>query len=364
MTAGTATRHLGLDLGATNLKWAVVEHADGAWTHRSPTARCRRGCVADPEAVPASVVGPAGRGRGGGDRRRGGPVVSVGIGVPGLYDPAAGTTRFLPNVPGPWAGQPVAGPVAAAVGRAGVPHQRRPRVRPRRAAAGGRARRLLDGRPDPRDGRRRRASRSTGASTRGTTARPASSATRRSTPTGRGAAAATAAASRPTPGPTRSRPRAGPRPPRRRCARARAGDERALGGPRGGRPLPGDRDQQHRRRHLARPDRDRAAAWRPPASSSSSPIRAEIARRVTITSHRRRDRSSRRSSGTLAGAIGAAVHGAEQAAAASVPLMAARTPTWLRSLPPRSSRRCASASPTLQPGDPLPSDATCAASSG
>jgi glucokinase len=43
-------------------------------------------------------------------------VSSVGIGVPGLYDPAAGTTRFLVNLPGAWAGRPVAGPVGAALG--------------------------------------------------------------------------------------------------------------------------------------------------------------------------------------------------------------------------------------------------------
>jgi glucokinase len=45
-----------------------------------------------------------------------GPALSIGIGVPGLYDPVGGTTRFLVNVPGPWAGQPVAGPVAEATG--------------------------------------------------------------------------------------------------------------------------------------------------------------------------------------------------------------------------------------------------------
>ncbi len=40
----------------------------------------------------------------------------MGIGVPGLYDPATGETRFLVNLPGPWAGHPVAGPVTAATG--------------------------------------------------------------------------------------------------------------------------------------------------------------------------------------------------------------------------------------------------------
>ncbi|MDQ3492887.1 MAG: ROK family protein, partial [Chloroflexota bacterium] len=44
---------------------------------------------------------------------------SVGIGVPGLYDPAAGTTRFLVNVPGEWAGRPVAAPMAEALGLPG-----------------------------------------------------------------------------------------------------------------------------------------------------------------------------------------------------------------------------------------------------
>jgi glucokinase len=43
-------------------------------------------------------------------------VTSVGIGVPGLYDPATGTTRFLVNFPGGWPGVPVAGPVGTALG--------------------------------------------------------------------------------------------------------------------------------------------------------------------------------------------------------------------------------------------------------
>ena len=43
-------------------------------------------------------------------------ITTLGIGIPGLYDPVAGTTRFLVNVPGAWAGRPVAGPVGAALG--------------------------------------------------------------------------------------------------------------------------------------------------------------------------------------------------------------------------------------------------------
>ena len=43
-------------------------------------------------------------------------IQSLGIGVPGLYDPVAGATRFLVNMPGDWAGRPVAAPVAASLG--------------------------------------------------------------------------------------------------------------------------------------------------------------------------------------------------------------------------------------------------------
>jgi glucokinase len=112
--AGAATRHLGLDLGGTNLKWAVLSQAGGTWEavarDRQPTR-----VVEDPDAVPDSIVDQfcelalAAMGAWG-------PIVSVGVGVPGLYDPATGRARFLPNVPGPWAGHPVGEPIAAATG--------------------------------------------------------------------------------------------------------------------------------------------------------------------------------------------------------------------------------------------------------
>lgn len=114
MTTNAGTRHVGLDLGATNLKWAVVEHADGAWrmlTHGQVPTRV----VPDPDAVPDAVVAQL-AGVAADAVAAWGPVASVGIGIAGLYDPSAGTARFLPNVPGPWAGHPVAGPVARAAG--------------------------------------------------------------------------------------------------------------------------------------------------------------------------------------------------------------------------------------------------------
>jgi glucokinase len=114
MSAGPGTRHLGLDLGATNLKWAVLVHEDGAWSTLANGQVATR-VVSDPDAVPATVVAQLVEVAAAAVARWG-PVASVGIGVPGLYDPATGCIRFLPNVPGPWAGHPVAGPIADAVG--------------------------------------------------------------------------------------------------------------------------------------------------------------------------------------------------------------------------------------------------------
>jgi glucokinase len=103
------SRHLGLDLGGTNIKWVVAERDATEWRALD------RGQVATPaadgpEAVVARLVAVGAEAT---ERFPG--VVSVGIGIPGLYDPAAGTTRFLVNVPGTWAGRPVARPVGAAL---------------------------------------------------------------------------------------------------------------------------------------------------------------------------------------------------------------------------------------------------------
>jgi glucokinase len=110
----SATRHLGLDLGGTNLKWVVVERAGDEWTaiarDQAPTRVGR-----DPELTPVSVTAQlaeiaqrAIEGCGG--------VRSIGVGVPGLYDPNLGSIRFFPNIPGPWAGHPVGPTIQQATG--------------------------------------------------------------------------------------------------------------------------------------------------------------------------------------------------------------------------------------------------------
>jgi glucokinase len=104
------SRHLGLDLGGTNIKWVVVEHDGPVWR------------VLDQDQVPTptsegpEVVVPRLATVGAEAVLRSPGVTSVGIGIPGLYDPVAGTTRFLVNFPGPWAGRPVAGPVGTELG--------------------------------------------------------------------------------------------------------------------------------------------------------------------------------------------------------------------------------------------------------
>jgi glucokinase len=105
--------HLGLDVGGTNIKWAAVEHtaaqATDAWhvvdrdeiptlAERGPDAVIERVCGVGAQAI---VRNPR--------------IASVGIGVPGLYNPADGTTRLLINLPGEWMGKPMAASCAAAL---------------------------------------------------------------------------------------------------------------------------------------------------------------------------------------------------------------------------------------------------------
>jgi glucokinase len=112
----SSTHHLGLDLGATNLKWVVVEQSAAAEAGTDTWQALDRGqvptlAVEGPDAVVRRL---AAVGRAAVERWPG--VQSIGIGVPGLYDPVGGRTRFLVNTPGDWADRPVAGPVAEALG--------------------------------------------------------------------------------------------------------------------------------------------------------------------------------------------------------------------------------------------------------
>jgi glucokinase len=109
-----SSRHLGLDLGATNLKWVVVERTADEWTvvaRDHVATRITPDHADTPDAVVAQLAEV------GADAAAGaGPIATAGIGIPGLYDPVVGSVRFLVNLPGPWAGQPVVEPVGRALG--------------------------------------------------------------------------------------------------------------------------------------------------------------------------------------------------------------------------------------------------------
>lgn len=109
-TRAAATRHLGLDLGGTDIKWVVVEHDGDEWAVLGG-GRVATGGEDGPDAVIArlATLGEA-------TVRRWPDSSSAGIGVPGSYDPAAGTSRFLTNIPGSWISKPVAALVGEATG--------------------------------------------------------------------------------------------------------------------------------------------------------------------------------------------------------------------------------------------------------
>ncbi len=108
--APSPTRHLGIDLGASSIKWALVEREADDWRvmdrGQVPT-RTKDGPPLIVEQL--AVVGGEVMGRWP-------DVVSVGVGVPGAYDPATGETRFIVNLPGDWNGIAVTRPLRVALG--------------------------------------------------------------------------------------------------------------------------------------------------------------------------------------------------------------------------------------------------------
>jgi len=106
----SGTRHLGLDLGGTNIKAVVLEETgDGMPTVIEATTDPT---VADegPAAVTSRMIDIGRR-----EAARHGPLTSVGIGVPGLFDAEAGRIELFPNLAGPWTGHSLRDPIAEAL---------------------------------------------------------------------------------------------------------------------------------------------------------------------------------------------------------------------------------------------------------
>jgi len=94
-------RYLGLDLGGTNVKAAVVEvGSEGPTVVATATHPTR--AEEGPAAVADTMVA-----LGEAMAAESGPFAAVGAGVPGLFDFATGEIVFLTNLPGPWEGFPL-----------------------------------------------------------------------------------------------------------------------------------------------------------------------------------------------------------------------------------------------------------------
>ena len=106
-TIGGMSLHLGLDLGGTNLKWVVVERAAEARLVR--TGRVHTDTRDGEQSVMRQLIGVAT-----GVAGEFSGISSIGVGMPGVLDPAAGVTRFIPNIPGRWDGLPVTAEMARA----------------------------------------------------------------------------------------------------------------------------------------------------------------------------------------------------------------------------------------------------------
>ncbi|MET0772566.1 MAG: ROK family protein [Candidatus Limnocylindrales bacterium] len=109
MTDATGTLHLGLDLGGTNIKWAVLVRDGDAWSTVGTGSAAT--CADEGEAAVVARLADTAHAA----MAAHGSVASVGVGVPGLYDPDGGTTEFLVNFPGGWRGVRIVAPLTTAL---------------------------------------------------------------------------------------------------------------------------------------------------------------------------------------------------------------------------------------------------------
>ena len=104
------TRYLGLDVGGTNCKLAMVAAGGAGRPELVATATIPTG-AGDPGDVLARLAAAATE-----LVAASGPVAAAGVGLPGLFDEDSGRVVLLPNLPPEWSGHEVAGPLAATLG--------------------------------------------------------------------------------------------------------------------------------------------------------------------------------------------------------------------------------------------------------
>jgi glucokinase len=104
-------RFLGLDLGGTNIKTAIVEINDTESLPRVvSTGQHQTRADLGPAAVADRLI-EVGRMT----IEEFGPVVAMGLGVPGLFETDTGRIVLFPNLPGPWPGHSLRDPVGEAL---------------------------------------------------------------------------------------------------------------------------------------------------------------------------------------------------------------------------------------------------------
>jgi glucokinase len=110
--AGTP-RYVGLDLGGTNIKWSVVERSGPDGWHTLDRGQVPTDRAGEDAGIVAQLCSLATDVRDGIDD---GPVLTCGVAVPGLYIPETGVVTFLTNVPGDWSATATGEPIAQATG--------------------------------------------------------------------------------------------------------------------------------------------------------------------------------------------------------------------------------------------------------
>ena len=106
-------RYIGLDLGGTNIKWAVVERSGPDGWHTLDRGQVPTDTAGQDAGIVAQLSRLATEVRDGIDD---GPVLTCGVAVPVLYVPETGVVTFLTNVPGDWSATPTGAPIEAATG--------------------------------------------------------------------------------------------------------------------------------------------------------------------------------------------------------------------------------------------------------
>ena len=104
-------RYLGLDLGGTNIKGAVVDVEQGSEPSVVATASAKTHASRGPDGVSARMIE-----LGSSMADEHGTIEGVGVGVPGLFDFATGEVIFFTNLPGAWEGYPLRAAIAKGLG--------------------------------------------------------------------------------------------------------------------------------------------------------------------------------------------------------------------------------------------------------